>query len=796
MTKPSSLSSACGSIRSRRHTGSALPGLNKSLLALTALAAPLATYAQQATQRAEEPEVIDVTGSADRYNVRESANSKFTRPLLDTPQTVQVISQAMLREQGSISLMDALRNTPGITMQLGENGNTSAGDTYQMRGFATASSTFVDGLRDLGAVSRDVFNLEQVEVAKGPSGADVGRGAASGFVNLISKQPLRDAATFVAAGYGTADNKRVTLDTGVNVGEAGAARFNVLLADSDVAERDVVANQNYSFAPSLAFGLDSATRFILLSQHVRQDNTPDGGISALGRAGYTVLPFYTTTTGNVTTTTDNAATRALAAAINAAPPVDRSVYYGFADDSEDVNADMVTFKFEHDLGANTVLRNITRTGKTDVERILNGANAPTVSANTTNPANAAYLNPADPSSWSFTPSRQRIDQVDEIVVNQTSFNTSFDSGSINHSLTGGLELMNERRKSLTFGTAAATIDGAVFPATANPAVTFYSPDPGVARGEPYPTGAFTDGETATAALYVFDSVELNPQWLLSGGIRYESYETTTDSASVVNNAVTPNSLEDEDELFSWKVGAVYKPASNGSVYVSFATSQTPPGSANFALSATATSQDNSALDPQETENAEVGTKWSLLNEQLSLSAAIFNTENGKQASFDDLGNPVQIGRTVVDGIELSAVGQITNFWQVSAGITKLDVEVENQQNATGVETTGVRWTPELSATLWTAYTHGDLTVGGGVRYFDEQKRNITASTAPTNGVSEIPSYSVVDMMVAYQLGERTNLRFNLNNVTDEEYVETLNNGGNRLRLGASRTLWLTGEYRF
>ena len=132
------------------------------------------------------------------------------------------------------------------------------------------------------------------------------------------------------------------------------------------------------------------------------------------------------------------------------------------------------------------------------------------------------------------------------------------------------------------------------------------------------------------------------------------------------------------------------------------------------------------MDPQETENAEVGTKWSLLDEQLSLSAAVFHTENGKQASFDDLGNPLQIGRTVVDGIELAAVGQITNFWQISGGITKMDAEVEDQQNATGVDTVGVRWTPDFSATLWTAYTRGDLTVGGGVRYFDEQKRNITA----------------------------------------------------------------------
>ena len=129
---------------------------------------------------------------------------------------------------------------------------------------------------------------------------------------------------------------------------------------------------------------------------------------------------------------------------------------------------MVTFKFEQDLGANTVLRNITRGGKTDVERILNGANAPAVSANTTNPANAAYLNPSDPASWTFTPSRQRIDQVDEIAINQTSFNSSFGSGSINHALTGGLELIDEQRKSLTFGTAAATIDGVSYRGHAEP----------------------------------------------------------------------------------------------------------------------------------------------------------------------------------------------------------------------------------------------------------------------------------------------------------------------------------------
>jgi catecholate siderophore receptor len=779
-------------IRSLKHAGTGSSNMNKSLLALALLAVPLASQAQQAPRNTE---VIDVTGRGGRIDA--SANTKFVRPLIDTPQTVQVITQDMLREQGSTSLMDALRNTPGITMQLGENGNTSAGDTFQMRGFSTSTSTFVDGIRDLGAVSRDAFNLEQVEVAKGPAGADVGRGAASGYVNLITKQPIRDIDTAVTAGYGTADNKRITFDTGANLGATGAARINVLLADGGVAERDEVSNRNYSFAPSIAFGLGTSTRFYLLSQHTRQDNTPDGGIPALGRAGYQALPFYNTTTNGVTTTTDNAATRALAAAINSAPAVERTNFYGYTGDSEEVDADMLTFRIEHDLGANTVIRNISRAGRTDMVRVLSGPNSPAVSAATTNPGNAAYLDPNNPAAWTFTPSRQGLDRIDEILTNQTSFNSTVAFGGVEHALTGGLEFLYERQKSLTFGTAAATINGVSYAATVNPVASFYAPNPDVLRGTPYATGAFTDGDTQTTALYLFDSVELNPQWLLSAGLRYESFETNTDSAAVVTNVVTPSApLSAEDELLSWKVGAVYKPVSNGSVYVSYATSQTPPGSANFALSATANNQNNAALDPQETDNVELGTKWTLLDDQLSLSAALFRTENSKQTSFDDLGNPLQIGRTRVEGIEIAAVGQVTNFWQVSAGLTHMEAEALDQQSNTGVDTTGVRWTPELSATLWTSYTYGDLTFGGGARYFDDQLRNVTESTAPVAGVPYIPSYWVADAMAAYRVSEQLNVRLNLYNLTDEEYVETLNNGGNRVRLGTPRSVFVTGEYRF
>src|SRR5690606_27938977 len=148
----------------------------------------------------------------------------------------------------------------------------------------------------------------------------------------------------------------------------------------------------------------------------------------------------------ITTVVDNAATRALAAAINSAPALDRSNYYGHAGDSEEVRADMLTFRVEHDLANNTVIRNITRVGRTDMDRVVNGTNSPTVSANTTNPNNAAYLHPADPASWAFTPSRQGVDRIDEIMTNQTSFNSTIVTGNVEHSLTGGLEFMYERQK--------------------------------------------------------------------------------------------------------------------------------------------------------------------------------------------------------------------------------------------------------------------------------------------------------------------------------------------------------------
>ncbi|WP_234087551.1 catecholate siderophore receptor Fiu [Azonexus sp. R2A61] len=754
-------------IRSRKHPAPS------HLLALMAAAIPVAVHAQEAEKTLP---AMTVKADADvPYKAEKSANTKFTQPLVDTPQTVQVIRKEILQEQGAATLMEALRNTPGITMQLGENGNTAAGDTFQMRGFSTQTSTFVDGIRDLGAVTRDVFNLEQVEVVKGPAGSDIGRGSQSGYINLISKLPQAGDINSASVSVGTDNYKRLTADLNKQIGDGVALRLNVMGQDADVAGRDYVKNKGYGIAPAIALGLNSPTRFYLYSQHLRQDNVPDGGIPSIGMPGY----FHAI------------------AEVRDGAKVNRENYYGSKNDYEKIDADMVTAKFEHDLGGGSTVRNITRYGRNKIDRVLTGV------------MTIATPTPADPSTWTLSRSRQRVDQENEILANQTSLNSEFSTGFIKHSLVAGLELMYERQKSRTFATMAQTINGVAYAAINNPVANLYSPNADDDLGIPYATGAYVDGKSLTTALYLFDNLKFSERFMLNGGLRFERYRVSTDGRTLVtggangNQAIypgyavgqlAPDNIEASDNLFSWKLGAVYKPASNGSLYAAYARSLTPPGSSNFQLAASSSNQSNAAMDPQETVNIELGTKWELLEKRLNVSTALYRTENDKQVTLVDAvtNTYAQVGKTRVDGIELSAVGQITNFWQISAGVAKMKTKQLSMSNADAV-----RWSPDLTATLWTSYTLGDFTLGGGVRYVSEQKRVINPATPlATQAMPKIPSYWVADMMAAYKVNKFVNLRLNVYNLFDKEYINTLNNGGARITLGAPRTAVLSANFQF
>ena len=156
----------------------------------------------------------------------------------DIPQTITVIPASVIQQQGAVSLTDVLRNVPGLTIAAGEGG-TPAGDNLTIRGNSARNDIFVDGVRDLSPQSRDPFNVEQVEVTKGPTSAVSGRGSAGGTVNLTSKGPSLSRILSGSLALGNADTRRASLTSIRRSASSGLAstamRLNLLKHDAGVA---------------------------------------------------------------------------------------------------------------------------------------------------------------------------------------------------------------------------------------------------------------------------------------------------------------------------------------------------------------------------------------------------------------------------------------------------------------------------------------------------------------------------------------------------------------------------------
>ncbi|MFV5454982.1 catecholate siderophore receptor Fiu [Acinetobacter towneri] len=741
-------------IKSRKHNRSA------QLMALAA-SLPLLAHAASPEDDVTHLPTITVKSEAEsKYKADSLSSAKYTQPLLDTPQTISVIKKEILQEQGAISLVEALRNTPGITLQLGENGNTSAGDAFQMRGFSTQTSTYVDGIRDLGAISRDVFNLDQIEVVKGPSGSEAGRGAASGYINLVSKLPQSENSQEISASYNTAKHARLSADINQVINPNTAFRLNMMGQEGGVEGRDYIENNSYAIAPSLAFGLNTATRLYLYSQHIRQRNIPDGGIPTIGMQG-----FYNSDSLLAT-----------------APKVNRENFYGHVNDYEDVDADMFTAKIESDLTDRLKLTNITRVGKTQMNRVLTGINTGANGLRTNGSSN--------PAEWEVNRSRQGVDQENKILANQSTLNWSVKTGAVQHDVVAGMEFLKEQQSSKLMATqmpGEATAD--------TPWANLYHPDRNQAMPALIYNGGYTDGETQTAAAYLFDTLKFGERFQLNGGVRVDYYETDYQGLTLPRggNALVATDLSTHDTLFSWKLGAVYKPTLNSSIYAAYAKSLTPPGSTNFTLSESGNDAINA--QPQETHHYELGSKWELLQGKLAVAAAAYRTENENQSTIDPISQlAVQEGKKRVDGVELSAVGQITDAWNVSAGVAHMKVKQLNQRSSSST-TLSERWSPEWTASLWSTYDWAGFKFGLGARYVDEQKRVVTDSNAPAN-MPNIPGYVVFDALAGYNFNKNASLNLNLYNLADKEYISTLNNGGGRVVLGQPRSAAISLNYKF
>ena len=726
-----------------------------------------------------EAEAVDAV-----YKAEKASSPKFTQPLLDTPQTLVVVKKELFQQQSATTLSEALRNTPGITMQMGENGNTATGDSIFMRGFDTQSSIYVDGIRDLGSISRDTFNTEQVEIAKGPSGSDNGRGAASGYVNMSSKVANQEDAISGTVIAGTADYKRATVDVNRNLGESSALRVNLMKQDAGVDGRDEVESNFQGFAASLGLGLGTGTRTYINYLNMEQSGIPDGGVPTIGLDGYYNAVF--SSTGDLAGETPER--------------VDSENFYGSTGDHNDVNANMFTVRVEHDLAPDVSLRNTSRYGRTNQDQVLTGVNAIT------------FTSAADPESWTVARSRQGKDITNQILTNQTNLTAKFTAGGVQHEMSSGIEFIYENQLSYGVGLPYVAADSATRE-TQDPA-NLYNPDTADVFQPVVRDGTKIDGEVTTYSLYALDTITFNPQWEMNLSLRADRFHANTTQITrqgTGGSAPVGTYLGSEaqltDELLSWKLGGVYKPVEDGSVYLVYANSELPPGGTNFALNTSnaANNVNNPNMDPQKGTNLELGTKWNLLDDKLFFTAALFESTNENEIATNPDGTSVQVGETEVKGLELGLVGAITEQWQISAGLARMDSEIVRgnrtsaNNGASNTEGGMVRFSPELTFTLWNTYTFGNgLVVGGGARFVDTQRNTSLTSEQALGGrtLYEIDDYWVLDAMASYPVSKNINVQLNLMNLTDEDYVASFNNSGARYYPGVPLSARLGVNFAF
>jgi catecholate siderophore receptor len=734
------------------------PGVTGSYTVQEALDQLLMGTSLSARLTASNTALLDIQTRSESVEVRASApgiqSPKYQVPLRDIAQTIAIIPRAVMEEQGATTLSEALRNVPGITLQAGEGGGSSntAGDMFTMRGFNASNSLFVDGVRDDGLISRDVFNLEQVEVFLGPTGSDIGRGTAAGYVNMTTKMPRAGASYSAAYSAGTAEQSRLSAD--MNWGRPmdhqgswvsnSAFRLNVLWQDSGVPGRDEVKLESRAVAPSLTLGVGTPTRVTLAAQIMRQDNLPDYGIP--GAAWDEPL-----------TPTSVLAPR----------PVDQSNYYGsIGYDYDKGRQNSYTARVEHDINRNLTLRNQTRYNQTERDAIISTIQ------------NVAAYNAA---TNLVTIARQGNERENQVTSNQTNMTARFATGGLRHAANVGVEITNEEQ-------FAPTLTGL---GTRAP-VDIFNPNPRdpIMGYAPSRTLGFSRGDTSTVAVYGFDSIELSDRWQVGGGLRWEHYDTQFESRDAAG--LTTARLEGSDGLVSGKASVLFRINAAGNAYVSYGTSVTPPGNANFALSAQPNNQNNPNVDPQESTNVEVGSKWDFGNGRLSLNGAVFRTEN-KNVIFTVDATAVppiynQDDAQLVKGVSFGAMGRITDRWDVLANVGYLNSENQSQNPVNNGNR--LTLTPEWATSIWTTYRFPiGLSVGGGVRHTDAVWIN-AANTIQS------PGYHVVDALTEYAVNSHLTLRLNIYNLTSETYIRNVNNNGGRYNPGHPRSAMLTSNVKF
>lgn len=714
-----------------------------------------------------------------------ASSPKYTAPLRDTPQTITVVDREIIDKQNLLTLRDVLSTLPGITFGAGEGGG-GYGDSINLRGFNANNDITVDGIRDSAQYSRtDPFNLDQIELVNGANSVFSGAGSVGGTINLVSKRARLDEFTLLSAGVGTDQYRRVTADVNRTLGESTGLRVNLMGHENDVPGREFEDYQRFGFAPSIGFGLDTDTSVTLSYVHQRDDNTPQYGI-----------PFFNG--------------RPL-------PGIDLEDYYGYANlDNQLIIADSFTAVFEHRFSDNLSLRNTSKYQAVDQISIVSAPQGTYCLANNLTPLGASCAGTPIGFYQPSGPRGNKRDTENSLLATQTDLSANFATGAVRHSLVSGLAFTREKFALQTI----SLLRNANRTAATLPVTPILHPDP-IYRGPVNPTitGA-TDGELENAAVYLFDTLTLSPQWLFNAGVRYEINDgsstvytvgTTGNTLGVITGAAAP--AKNQDQLFSYRAGLVYKPVEAASVYLSYSNAETPSkASVNgscVAVSTTGTANCN--VDPEEARNLELGLKWDLLDQRLAFTAAVFRNERSNYR-VNDPGNPdnpagVQQldGEARVDGLTVGLSGLITAHWSVFANIALLDSEVlqgvSDFQAGQGLDYTRgdeLVNTPRRSGSLWTTYDpNASWQLGYGITAQGDYRVSQHAATNVSGPLTAVPGYAVHRALALYRVNRNLELRLNVNNLFDKVYFTRIRpNGNGWATQGDARQFVLTANYSF
>ncbi len=679
---------------------------------VTAILVNTGATAQQAIQPNKDTEELVVHGS--NLSSNEALSVKAPTPIIDVPQSLSIISAEQITEQGITSVGDIIEYTPGANTSQGEGHR----DSVVFRGVRSTADFYLDGNRDDVQYFRGLYNLEQVEILRGPNALLFGRGGTGGVLNRVTKKAtIGENFTGYKATANTFGGVGIELDHNFLAGEKAAVRINFGY-ESLENHRDFFDGERIGFNPTARFELSDATTLDLSYEYADHERFIDRGIPNLDGAPIEAFEDITFADPdfNETTLEAHILRAALTHRFSDNVKGNFSAFYG---DYDKVYANL--FPTDFDASNNAVE--------------LDG-----------------YLDETD---------RQNFVLSANVV-------SEFFTGIVGHTLVFGGEYIDTSSDQFRFNAVFDTTnDDNEFFSVSRP--LSFSNGTGInAAGDPT-TVSFTDLNDDTrvglqvASIYVQDQIALSEKLDIVLGARFDSFDI-----DVLNVPADDFRTRRDDEV-SPRLGIIYKPVENVSIYGSFSESFLPRSGEQFAN----INGDNDDLDPNTFSNLEFGVKWDFAS-GLSLAAAIFENEQSSPQVDDNDAGAFVIVDSEISGFEIQLSGQVTDYWSLTAGYGNLDGEQVNQSGPTGLTP---RELPEDNFSIWNSFQlSSSFGLGLGLTYQGE-------SFSDNGNSTTLPDYTRIDASAYYDVSEKLRLQVNIENLTDELYFPN-SHTANNITVGA------------